>query len=237
MVGTIVNTGAIVIGSSLGSVLGRGIKESKKDTMLQGIGMASMAMGVTWIVTNLSASTEPLLFIASMVLGGVIGDSLDIDGRVARFGERVSKGGNRLIEGLTTAVLLFCIGTLSILGPINSALNGDHTLLFTNAMLDGITSMILASTFGIGIILSGAILFLWQGSIYFLASYIEPYVTAELMGQISIIGGILILSTGMNILKITKIKTINFIPALIIPVIYYIPVIYNFFHNIGTMFQ
>jgi uncharacterized membrane protein YqgA involved in biofilm formation len=235
MIGTIVNTATIIVGSSLGTFLGRGISEEKRKIMLQGIGLSSIALGITWIVNNISDSKEPVLFIVSMVLGGLIGETFGIEKRVNKLGDKMAKTGNRLIEGLTTAILLFCIGTLSILGPIDSALNGDHTLLFTNAMLDGITSMILASTFGIGIMISAGILFLWQGSIYFLAQYIEPFVTDELMVQVSIIGGILIMSTGINILDIKKIKTINFIPALIIPMIYYIPFINNFFHGIGDL--
>lgn len=230
MVGTIVNVGAIVIGSTAGTLFRKGISDKKRAIMLQAVGLAAVALGLTWIVNNMTASEEPLLFMASMVIGGLIGQSLNIEEGVNELGKRAGKGGSRLIEGLTTAVLLFCVGTLSILGPIESAINGNHTLLFTNAMLDGITSMILASTFGIGIIISAAILFLWQGSIYLLASYIEPYMTTALMGQISIVGGLLIFSTGLNILKIAKIKTINLIPALIVPVIYYLPFVYQIFH-------
>ena len=125
-----------------------------------------------------------------------------------------------MAQGLTTAVLLFCIGTLSILGPIESALKGDNTLLFTNAMLDGVTSMVLASNFGIGIALSAGILFLWQGSIYLLAQYIGEFITQDLMTEISIIGGILIMSSALGILNLKNIKTLNLLPALFIPAVY-----------------
>lgn len=238
MIGTIVNAGAIFVGATVGSVFRKGISDSKRKVMFQGIGLSAMALGITWIVQGISASTEPLLFMVSMVIGGLMGESLDIDGRINRLGEKVSKeGDNGLIEGLTTAFVLFCLGTLSILGPIKSALEGDHTMLFTNAMLDGLTSMILASTFGIGMALAGVILFVWQGAIYMLAGYIEPYMTAALMTQISLIGGILIMSTGISILEIKKIKTINFIPALLIPVIYYLPPVYRFFEVIGGLLK
>ncbi|WP_319200830.1 DUF554 domain-containing protein [uncultured Ilyobacter sp.] len=226
MIGTLVNTGTIVIGSIVGSMAKKNIEERYQERMLQGVGLVALSLGMTWIVKNLTASSYPLLFVASMVIGAFIGEWLDFDQKVNKLGEKYRKTGEKsLIEGLVTAVLLFCIGTLSILGPIESSLNNDNTLLFTNAILDGFTSMILASTFGIGIILSGAILFLWQGSIYLSAGLLGPYATPEIMGEISIIGGILILSTGMNILKITKIKTLNLLPALLIPVLYFIPII------------
>jgi uncharacterized membrane protein YqgA involved in biofilm formation len=224
MIGTFVNTGTIVLGSVIGSLAKKNIEERYQERMLQGIGLVALSLGMTWIVKNLSKSSYPLLFVASMVIGAFIGEWLNLDSKVNKLSDKYGGNGEKsLIEGLVTAVLLFCIGTLSILGPIESSINHNNTLLFTNAILDGFTSMILASTFGIGIILSGVVLFLWQGSIYMSAGMIAPYATPEIMGEISIIGGILILSTGMGILKISKIKTLNLLPALFIPVLYFIP--------------
>lgn len=237
MLGTIVNAGTIAIGSIAGSLLKRGIKEKYKSTIMQALGLVAISLGITWIVSNVSQSKEPLLFIISMVLGGFIGEVLDIEAKVNRLGQRFKQNSeNNLIDGLTTAVLLFCVGTLSILGPIESALKGDNTLLFTNAILDGVTSMILASTFGIGIIFSALILFIWQGTIYFSAQFIAPFATPEILGQVSIIGGILIFSTGINILEIKKIKTVNLLPALFIPVIYYVPFVNDIFKSIASLF-
>ncbi len=232
MLGTIVNVAAIIVGSSLGAILKKGIKGKYKEITTQAIGLVTIALGITWIASNMMDNIVPLLFIISLVIGGIIGEFIDLDRRVNKLGERFKNNGNNLIEGLTTAILLFCIGTLSILGPIESALKGDNTLLFTNAILDGITSLILASTYGIGIILSAVVLFIWQGSIFLSAQYISFFITDEILGQISIIGGILILSTGINILKIAKIRTLNLLPALFIPLIYYVPVINDFFKSI-----
>lgn len=238
MIGTVVNVSAIVIGSTVGALLNKGIKDRYKTTLTQAMGLVAVSLGITWIVTNISKSTQPLLFIISLVLGGIIGSVLKLEERIQRLGKRQNartiKSGD-LMQGLTTAVLLFCVGTMSILGPIESALKGDHTLLFTNALLDGITSMILASTFGFGIVISAAILFLWQGSIYLSAQVIAPFITPEILGQISIIGGILIFGTGINILQIKKINTLNLLPALIIPPLYYIPFIYDTIQSIGNM--
>ena len=106
---------------------------------------------------------------------------------------------------------------MSILGPIESALNGDHTYLFTNAILDGITSVVLSSTFGLGIAIAAGVLFCWQGSIYLLANLIAPYLTPDLLTEISLVGGVLILSSGLSILNIKQFKTLNLLPALLVP--------------------
>ena len=129
---------------------------------------------------------------------------------------------NRLGEGLSTGILLYCIGTLSILGPIQSALYGDNTYLFTNATLDLVTSAVLASTYGIGMILAAPVLFCWQGAIYLLATLLGDFMSAELMTEISIVGGFLIASSGISILKIKDIKTLNMLPALLVPVLWVI---------------
>lgn len=125
---------------------------------------------------------------------------------------------NTLGKGLSTAVLLFCIGTLSILGPVNSALYGDNTYLYTNATLDLVTSTVLASTYGIGIAIAGAILFCWQGGIYLLTMFLGPFITPDMMIEVSIVGGFLIASSGLSILNIKDCKTLNMLPSLFVPV-------------------
>lgn len=163
MIGTIVNTAAILTGSILGSILKKGIKEKYTDCLMAAMGLAAAGIGINSIVQNMPNSKYPVLFIVSLALGSLLGNVIDIDGK---FGSLTSKKGKSdLGKGLSTAVLLFCIGSLSILGPINSALNNDHTYLFTNATLDLVTSTVLASTYGIGIALAAPVLFCWQGSI------------------------------------------------------------------------
>ncbi len=223
MLGTIVNVSTIAVGSTVGALLHKGIKDRYRITITQALGFVASSLGITWIVQNMMNNKEPLLFIASLVIGGLIGCFFKLEERIERLGDRFNKNGeSNVLQGIVTAVMLFCMGTLSILGPIKSALEGDNTLLYTNALLDGITSLILASTFGIGIIVSAGVLLVWQGSIYLLAQFIAPYVTPDLMAQISIIGGILILGTGINILEIKKIRTLNLLPALIVPPVYFV---------------
>ena len=186
--------------------------------MMNGLGLAALSLGISNFVKAMPNSQYPVLFIFSMAFGGLIGSIIDLDGKFQNLAKKVSTG--NLAQGLTTAVLLFCIGTMSILGPIESALNGNNTLLFTNAMLDGVTSMILASNFGIGIAFSAVILFLWQGSIYLLAQFIGSFMTDSLMTEICIVGGILIMSSALGILNIKSIKTLNLLPALLVPALY-----------------
>lgn len=219
MIGTITNCTTILVGSFIGSRLKNGLPEKFKSTMMTSMGLAATVLGINSVSSNMPNSTFPVLFIISLALGGLWGQWLDIDKKFHKLTDKFGKDG--LAQGLSTAILLFCIGTLSILGPIESALNNNHTYLFTNATLDLVTSMVLSATFGFGIALSAIVLFCWQGSIYLLAGIIAPFITPELMCEISIIGGILIFSSGLSILEIKKINTINMIPALFIPPLFF----------------
>lgn len=216
MIGTIANTGAILIGSTIGSRLKKGIGEKYKDIMMDSMGLAATGLGINSVAQAMPKSEYHVLFIVSLAVGGLIGTRLDLASAFDKLVGKISKGSN-LAQGLSTAILLFCAGTLSILGPMQSALQGDNTYLFTNAILDGITSTVLSSTFGFGIALSALVLFCWQGSIYMLATFIEPFITEPLMTEISLVGGLLILSSGLSILNIKHVKTLNLLPALLVP--------------------
>lgn len=218
MIGTIFNCITIVTGSIIGSVFKKGIKDKYQDVLMQAMGFAATALGIHAIVKYLPDSKYPVLFIVSLALGGLIGEMLDVENSFKKLVNRFSK--SNLAEGLSTAILLFCMGTLSILGPIESALRDNHTYLFTNAILDFVTSIVLASTFGIGIAAAAIFLFLWQGFFYVGALLLNDFLTAELLTEISILGGILIFSSGLSILGIKKFKTLNLLPSLLIPCIF-----------------
>lgn len=218
MIGTIFNCITIVTGSIIGSVFKKGIKDKYQDVLMQAMGFAATALGINAIVKYLPDSKYPVLFIVSLALGGLIGEMLDVENSFKKLVNRFSK--SNLAEGLSTAILLFCMGTLSILGPIESALRDNHTYLFTNAILDFVTSIVLASTFGIGIAAAAIFLFLWQGFFYIGALLLNDFLTTELITEISILGGILIFSSGLSILGIKKFKTLNLLPSLLIPCIF-----------------
>ena len=226
MIGTIANTAAIIIGSVVGGTVRHGLKEKYQRILFVAMGLAATGLGINAVVQNMPNSAYPVLFIVSLALGGVIGTALDLDGRFNQLVDRRSKGNGdddapSLGRGLSTAIMLFCIGTLSILGPINSALYGDETFLFTNAMLDLVTSMVLASTFGFGIAIAAGVLFCWQGSIFLLATFLSPLLSGGLMCEVSIVGGFLIFASGLSILKIKEISAMNLLPGLFVPPIWF----------------
>ncbi|MFS0785359.1 DUF554 domain-containing protein [Shouchella sp. 1P09AA] len=219
MIGTLVNVATILFGSLIGSLVKSGLNERYHTILMQGMGLAVIGLGISAVATNLPNSQFPVLFIISLAIGGLVGE-------MTRFEERFKSGlsfilKGRVNEGLTTAILLFCVGTLSIVGPIEAALNQHYTYLYSNAILDGFTSIVLAATFGFSIAFSAVILLIWQGSIYFLASYASIFFTPELLIEFSIIGGLLILSTGLNIVGIHSFKTLNLLPALLIPILFF----------------
>lgn len=220
MIGTFVNAGMILVGSMVGSMIKKGLKEKYQNILYDAMGLAATVLGVHAVVKNMSNSNYPVLFIVSLAIGGILGTAIDIDKTFRKLVERYSK--TNLSQGLSTAIVLFCIGTLSILGPIESALNQNNTYLFTNATLDLVTSIVLASTYGPGIAFSALVLFVWQGSIFLLANQVAPFLTPDFMTEISIVGGILILASGLSILKIKAFQALNLLPALLVPIAWFI---------------
>lgn len=218
MLGTIVNTGTILAGSIAGSILKKGIKEEYQGALFNAMGLAAAGLGINSVVQNMPKSNYPVLFIISLALGSLIGTVLDLNGKFQHLSSRFSFG--KLGEGLSTGILLYCIGTLSILGPINSALTGDNTFLFTNATLDLVTSTVLSATYGIGMALAAPVLFCWQGAIFLLAKMLGNFMTADMMTEISIVGGFLIASSGISILGIKDCKTLNMLPSLLVPIVW-----------------
>ena len=217
MLGTIFNTAMIIIGSTLGAIFRKGLRPATKDMVMQALGLAVIAIGLNTTLKNMQHSHYPVLFIASLAVGALIGSHFDLDGRFNRLLARF-QGQAGLAQGLATGILLYCIGTLSIVGPITAALNGDITMLLTNGMLDLVTSIVLAASFGIGMVLAAPVLFCWQGGIFLLATLLHSAISDAMLTELSIVGGILILASGISILGLKPIKTLNLLPALVLPV-------------------
>lgn len=230
MLGTIVNTATIILGTSLGALLKKGVKPQYQEGLYNAMGFCAVALGLNAFVQHLPKSQYPVLFVVCLAVGSLIGYVLRLTERfnnyVARRGgakEGVdAKEGRRLGEGLSTGILLYCVGTLSMLGPVVSALQGDNTYLFTNATLDFVTSMVLASTYGWGMLWAAPVLFLWQGAFYGVASLSAGAIQEELITELSIVGGILIFASGLSILGIKESKTLNMLPALFLPILYFL---------------
>ena len=208
MIGTIVNTACIIAGSLLGATLKRGIKPQYQTALYNAMGLCAFVLGVNACVQNLPKSDYPVLFVVSLAVGSLVGYVLRLSERFSFLVEKLGKkSGNikeksSLAEGLSTGILLYCVGTLSMLGPVMSALNDDNTYLFTNATLDFVTSAVLASTYGFGMIWAAPVLFLWQGMFYLIAIFSSDFISQSLMAELSIVGGVLIAASGMPILGI-----------------------------------
>ena len=222
MIGTLVNTGCIIVGSVVGSLLKKGLGEKYQNVLYNAMGLASLALGANTFVQNIPKSELPVLFIISIALGGFLGTALDLVGRTKRL--IAKRGGEGLANGLITACLLFCVGTFSIVGPILSATTGDNTFLFTNATLDLVTSMVFATTYGIGIIIAAPVLFCWQGMFYLLGKFAasSPLLQGTMVNEMAIVGGLLIISSGLSLLKLKDCKTLNYIPALFVPALWFL---------------
>ena len=222
MIGTLVNTACIIAGTLVGTLFKKGLGEKYRSALFNAMGLASLALGAGSFVQNLPKSEFPVLFILSLALGGVAGTALDLDGRVKRL--LAKRGGESFANGLISACLLYCIGTFSIVGPVLSALQGDNTFLYTNSTLDFVTSMVFATTYGFGMILAAPILFCWQGMFYLIAKLAasSPILQGTLVNELAIVGGVLIISSGLSILGIKDCKTLNYLPALLVPVFWFL---------------
>ena len=173
------------------------------------------------------AADQLLIVIISMVVGATIGEGLNIEGRLERLGQwleaRVSAGpGSSLARGFVTASLVFCVGSLAIVGALESGLTGNHQTLFAKSILDGVISIVFASTMGAGVLFSSAAVFLYQGLITLAAVFLKPLLAAATVAQMTAVGGLLIVAIGLNMLGMVKIRVGNLLPAIFLPLVYHL---------------
>lgn len=224
MIGTLINCAAIIAGSLLGLLLRRGMKESISKTVMQGIGLSVMLIGITGAI----AVSNMLLLIVSMAIGGVVGSLIDIDGRMNRLGawaqKKLSRGNdenNTFAKGFVTASLVYCIGAMAVVGALDSGIRGDHSTLIAKSILDGVTAIVFTSSLGIGVMLSALPVFVYQGAIALLGTAIAPFLSDVVVNEMSAVGSLLILAIGVNMLLEKDIKVANLLPAIFIPFLYY----------------
>lgn len=219
--GTLINSGAIIAGASIGLFFKNGIPKKVRTTMLQGVGLSVLLIGIL----GLEEVNNILVVIISLVIGSIIGEAVDIDKGFENLGLKIEdffKGSSsNIAEGFVTSSLLFCVGAMAITGALESGLMNKHDILISKAILDGITSMIFASTLGIGVVLSSVSVFIYQGIIAIGASYLKPILGAYAISDMTAIGSLLIIAIAFNMLNITKIKIANLLPAVFLPIIYY----------------
>ncbi|MEJ2657620.1 MAG: DUF554 domain-containing protein [Desulfobacterales bacterium] len=222
MLGTIVNTLAIIAGSLLGLVFRGGIPKKYQITVMQAISLAVILIGLKMAFKT----DDVLLVIFSLVIGSLLGELLKIENRIKNLGKRLetrfAKAGDGIAKGFVVASLVFCVGSMAIVGSMESGLTGNHQTLFAKSALDGLSSIIFASTFGIGVLFSSISVFVYQGFITVTASLMKPFLIPTVIDQMSGVGGLLIMAIGFNLLEIQKIKVGNMLPGIFIPLIYYV---------------
>lgn len=221
MLGTIVNSIAILLGSSIGLIFKKGIPSKYKDIIMHSVGLGIILIGLM----NAIKTEQMLLLIISLVTGSCIGQFIDIESKLDDLGnwveKKLSSTESKISKGLVTASLLFCVGSMAIVGALESGLTNNHQTLFTKSVLDGITSIILTSSLGVGVMISSISVFIYQGFITITASFIKPFLTAAIINEMSAIGGLLIFALGLNVLEIKRIKVGNMLPAVFMPLIFY----------------
>jgi uncharacterized protein len=212
----LVNGAAVVLGSVAGALGRRGLSEAMRAVVLQGLSLAVIAIGLEMTFT--SGRLDPLLLVASMVLGAIAGQALRIEERLDHAAERLRQAvgqGGGFVEGLVLATLIFCVGPIAVVGALESGLRGEGALLFAKSLLDGVTSLFLASTFGWGVLVAAAPVWLYEGGIALGARLLAPLLSTPVVDGLTASGGLLVVGIGINVLLGTKLKVGNMLPALV----------------------
>lgn len=221
MLGVFVNVLTVVAGSVFGMLLKKGIPERITNELIKGVGLCTMCIG--WLGTWKGENT--LIMILSMAIGILIGELLDLDRRLNQFAgfiEKKWKKGKEQIsiaEGFVTASLLFCVGAMTIVGSLQAGLQGDCQMLYTKSLLDFVSSFVLASTLGIGVLFAAAFVFVFQGTIVLLAGLLAPVLSTAAISEMTCVGSLLIFALGLNLTGITRLKVMNYLPAIFIPIL------------------
>lgn len=221
MIATVVNTMTVILGSSIGLVIKKGIPLRISDQCMKALGLCSIIIGINGALKG----QNTLVMIISMVVGTCIGETIDIDKRVNEFVYKIenkfkkSDSKTSIAEGFINASLLFCIGSMTVVGALNAGLLEDYTMLYTKSTLDFCSSIIFASTLGIGVLFSAGFVLLYQGGLTLLAGAVAPLLSTVVINEMTCVGSLIIIATGLNLLGVTKLKLLNYLPAMFLPII------------------
>ncbi len=222
MIGTLVNCGAVILGGALGLIMKKGIPEKIGTSIMNGLALCVMYIGISGALEGQNI----LIVVLSIAVGILIGSLLDLDARLNRLGEilenKLSRdGAGNFSQGFVTASLLFCVGAMAIVGSLQSGISGNHETLFAKSLIDAISAMVLSSTLGVGVLFSSVAILVYQGIITICAGFLEPVLTETIISEMTCVGSLLIIGLSLNMLKITTLKIMNYIPAIFIPIIIY----------------
>lgn len=222
MIGTLINVAAILLGTLLGVLLRRGIPARLRDTVMQGLGLCVILIGISGAVQT----ADTMCVIVSIVAGGLIGGAINIERQLDRLGKaaehRFAKGGESggFANAFVTASLVYCVGAMAIVGAMDSGLRGDHATLIAKSALDGVSAIFFASTLGPGVALSALAVLVYQGAIALLATWLAPLLTDPIINEMSAVGGLLIVAIGLNMLYDKHLSVGNLLPAIFVPMAY-----------------
>lgn len=219
MFGTFVNTAAVIIGGTIGLVLNKKMPIRITTIYFQAVGLFTLAIGITMVVKM----EHILMVVCSLAIGSVLGEGLNIERKAERMGFYLKKkyniGGDNFTEGLITAFLMFCIGSMTIIGTIQEGTGGSSDLLLTKSLMDFFSALLLASAFGAGVVVSAIPLLIFQGALTLVAMYASAFFTPQIVSGLTSIGGIMLIGLGINILEIKKLRIMNMLPALLVVVV------------------
>lgn len=222
MLGTVVNAVSIIIGGLAGLILKGGIKERMNQTIIQGVGLCVIFIGLGGAMKGLDFTVEIIFFI---VIGSFLGESINIEGRLESIGntleKRFSRKDSTFSRGFVTASLLYCVGAMAVMGSLESGLENNHDILYAKSVLDGIISVVLASTLGIGVVFSAVSVFVYQGSITLLAGVLTHVLNETVVIQMSATGGLLITGLGFSMASNHRLRVGNMLPSVFMPALYY----------------
>jgi len=224
MLGTIINAAAIISGSLLGLLLIKGISDNYREILLSGIGLSIILIGIK----SALVSDSLMIVLFSIIIGAILGEYINIEKKLEQVGKLLEKkvsqksaGPHSIARGFVTASLVFCVGSMAIIGSLESGLTGNHQTLLAKSLIDGIMSIVFTSALGIGVIFSSVAVFIYQGILTLLAASMKDILIPETIAQMSSVGGLLILAIGLNTLKITQIRVGNILPAIFLPLLYF----------------
>lgn len=219
MIGTLVNTAAVIIGGTIGLLLKKNMPERVTTIYFQAVGLFTLAIGITMVVKM----EHILIVVGSLAIGSLLGEWLNLENGAERMSNYLKKrfriGSDKFSEGLITAFLLFCIGSMTILGTIQEGTGGSSDLLFTKSLMDFFSALLLASAFGIGVLVSSIPLLIFQAALTLLAMYASSFFTPSIIQGLTSVGGILLIGLGINILEIKRLRIMNMLPALLVVVL------------------
>lgn len=223
MIATVVNAAAIILGSLLGILFGKNVRREHMDTIAQGLSIVVLVIGVGPAI----ATNNILAVIICLVAGTIVGEFLDIERRLDRLGEalkaRFARGNNgSFTQGFVTASLLMCIGSMAVMGSLEAGIHQNYSILFSKSVIDGVMAVTFAAAMGIGVAFAALPIFVYQGALTLLASYLAPYLSDAVVTEMSAVGGILLIGTALNMLEILprRIRVGNLLPAILLPILY-----------------